>query len=272
VSGLAILTESTTLWSVQAHKREEKMKKIKRLGLVLAVAGLSVPAIAQEEDGPLAYTYATYFQCTGDMSIVDEMMEEDAERMNEFVEDGTIGAWGWLAHHTGGRWQRLAYYQAETMEELLDAYDVVNDDDDRDDSDDDGPSFASVCWGHEDYIWQLNIASSTDERGDVGFSVYYDCDIAREDEAGEIVEEHFAPILNGFVEDGKLASWGWSTHVVGGHVRALQTMTAKDVKSLLAARAAAIEAIYAEDSLAGAEFAEICGKHEDYIWEIQLEN
>lgn len=246
------------------------MRIFKAVALTLAMMGLTLTSLAQEEDGPLAYTYATYFDCTGDMSGVDQMMADDADRMNDLVDDGVITNWGWLAHHTGGNWDRLAYFQAETLEALMDAYDAVNDG--PDDDDEDAPSFSDTCWGHEDYIWQVDSGANSDERGSVGFSVYFDCDITREGDAGDIVDEHFAPILNQFVEDGKLASWGWHSHVVGGHVRALQTMTADDVNSLVAARGEAIEAMYDDNSLAGAEFAKICGKHEDYIWNIQLEN
>ena len=35
------------------------------------------------------------------------------------------------------------------------------------------------------------------------------------------------------VEDGKLTSWGWSSHVVGGKYRKLQTMTGADMKTLM---------------------------------------
>ena len=70
------------------------------------------------------------------------------------------------------------------------------------------------------------------------------------------------------VEEGNLTSRGWSSHVVGGRFRKLQTMTAADHKSLLAARGEAISLIYAEDSEAGTEFSEICGPHVDYMWNI----
>ena len=77
------------------------MKKIKTLGISLGLTVLAVACVAQEEEeGPIAYTYATYFYCTGDMSVVDDMTADDADRMNGLVEDGTISAWGWLAHHT----------------------------------------------------------------------------------------------------------------------------------------------------------------------------
>ena len=68
------------------------MKKIKTLGMSVALTALAFACVAQEEEdaGPIAYTYATYFYCSGDMSGVDKTMAEDAERMNGFVEDGTI--------------------------------------------------------------------------------------------------------------------------------------------------------------------------------------
>ena len=55
---------------------------------------------------------------------------------------------------------------------------------------------------------------------------------------------------------------------MGGEYRKLQTMTAPDHKSLMAARGDAIEALYDDDNEAGAEFSEICGPHVDYIWNI----
>jgi hypothetical protein len=94
------------------------------------------------------------------------------------------------------------------------------------------------------------------------------CDINREERADEIVAEHVAPILDQFVEDGKLTSWGWMSHVVGGRFRRLQTMTAPDLSTLMQARTDAIDAIYAEDNEAGTEFSAICGPHVDYIWNI----
>lgn len=249
------------------------MKMAKILTATIGVTALTLACVAQEEEdeGPIAYTYATYFYCSGGSTDrVDEIVADDAERMDGFVADGTISGWGWLAHHTGGQWQRAFYYQAETMEALLNAYDATNDDDA--DAEDDGPGVGEICPRHDDYIWQIDNGSNTEQRGAAGFSVYFVCDINREERAGEIVDEHIAPILNGFVEDGTLSSWGWSTHVVGGRFRALQTMTAPDMQSLMAGRAKVIDTVYAEDSEAGEEFSAICGPHVDYMWNIQLES
>jgi hypothetical protein len=276
---LAIARYSARLAGLHARANigDLKMKIIKIIATTIGLTALSLSCFAQEEEeGPIAYTYATYFYCGGDsLDRADDIIADDADRMNGFVEDGTILRWGWLEHHTGGGWQRALYYQAESIEALLNAYDAMNADDGEDEAaadDDDGPGFGDICPRHEDYIWQADHGSNSETRGAAGFSVYYMCDLDREQRAGELVEEHMGPILDGFVDDGKLSSWGWSTHVVGGRYRALQTMTAPDMQSLMAARSDVIATVYAEDSEAGTEFAQICGPHSDYLWNIQLEN
>lgn len=250
------------------------MRTIKTLLVTMGLTAIACVSVAQEEEAePEIYTYATYFTCEGGpLSVVDDIIADDAERMDGFVDDGTILRWGWLAHHTGGNWRRIFYYQADSIDALLDAGDAIADtgDDDAED-DDDQADFGDVCGGHDDYIWQVEMGSNNEKRGAAGFSVYYICDVAREERADELVEEHFTPILNKMVEDGSLTSWGWSSHVVGGKYRKLQTMTAADHKTLMQARGAAIEALYADDNEAGEEFSEICGPHTDYLWNIVSE-
>lgn len=261
------------------------MKKFNSLLASLMAVSISSMCLAQEEDAPEMYTYASYFECGGGpLSVADDAIAEDADRLDGLVEDGTIARWGWLAHHTGGKWSRIMYHQADSLDALLDGSDAIggaNDDaTDTDDAadaaadaaaDDAGPTFGSVCTRHDDYIWQVEAGNSGDARGEAGFSVYHLCDSSREERADEIVAEHVAPILDGLVEDGSLASWGWSSHVVGGKFRRLQTMTASDHKTLLAARSKAIEGIYADDNELGAELNDICNSHVDYMWNIQHE-
>ncbi len=251
------------------------MKIIKALLSGIVLSALSLASVAQEEEAPERFTYATYYECGGGgpLSIPDETIAGDAERLNGLVDDGSIAHWGWLGHHTGGNWQRVFYHQADSLEALLDGSDAINDDDadadaTADDDADDGPVFGEVCNRHEDYIWQVENGSGADDRGTAGLSVYLVCDSSREARADEIVDEHVAPIMDGLVEDGSLTSWGWSSHVVGGHFRRLQTMTATDHKAMLAARGKAIAAIYAEDSAMGVELDDICGTHVDYMWDI----
>jgi hypothetical protein len=242
------------------------MKTIISIAVGFTLTFFTLASVAQEEDeGPRAFTYATYFSCPGgSLQRADEIIANDAERWDGFVEDGMISAWGYLSHHTGGRWQRLFYYQAESMAALMDAYDAsgegANEDDNRE--------FGRICSAHEDYIWQVDNGSQGEGRGEAGLSVYHVCDMTREDRANEIVDEHMAPVYNALVKDGKLTSWGWSSHVVGGKYRKLQTMTAKDFKTLLAARGEAIQTMYGDGSGPGREFSEICDSHSDYLWNI----
>jgi hypothetical protein len=101
--------------------------------------------------------------------------------------------------------------------------------------------FGEICGAHEDYIWEAGIGSRgagliPEERGKVGISVYFYCDMSKEERADEIVEEAFAPIYNSHVEKGNIASWGWLKHDFGGKWRRVGTMTGSDIASLLAAR------------------------------------
>jgi len=231
---------------------------------------VSMAVVAQDEE-PASFSYATYFHCNVGMEdAADALMERDAPIIDGLVEDGSIKGWGWLAHHTGGSWRRIRYHMSDSAEGALAALETIGDAIAEVHGEDDpaGDAFSKACPRHDDYLWQNEAGTSSGERGSVGFSVYHFCDINREERADEIVNEHIAPILDKMVEDGKITTWGWLSHVIGGKVRRLQTMTADDIGSLLSARQEAIATIYAEESEAGAEFSEICGPHADYIWNL----
>jgi hypothetical protein len=96
--------------------------------------------------------------------------------------------------------------------------------------------------------------------------------MAKEERADEIVKTVFAPVYDKAVADGKITSWGWNSHVVGGKYRRLATLSAKDFPSLLKARGEILDSIYGEGENAAAnEYATICTSHSDYLWEIQHE-
>ena len=246
------------------------MTTTRSIGVILASSVLTVTALAQEEDAQ-RYTYATYYHCdVGMEDKADAFWMRNAPILDGLVEDGTILTWGWLAHHTGGDWRRIRYHQAaspeaamEALEAMAAAIEEVHGADDPA-----GADFSAACPRHDDYLWQVEAGTAGKERGKVGFSVYHFCDINREDRADEIVAEHVAPILDQMVEDEKITTWGWQSHVIGGRVRRLQTMTAVDMGALLSARQEAIATIYEEDNAAGTELSEICGPHVDYIWNI----
>jgi len=253
------------------------MKTIKTLAIAVGLSALTLSCMAQEDEAPTNYIYASYFYCGGGpLSRVDELTAEGAPIMDQLVEDGTITSWGWYGHHTGGGWQRLSYHTASSLEGAVNGIDAIQaafaaaDDGDDDDADDDQMNFGQICYRHDDYIWRTVVGTDigADTSPKVGFSTYTVCDSSREERADEIAKEHVAPIMDKLVEDGKLMGWGWSVHEVGGRFRKLQTMTGSDHKSVLAARAEAIDAIYINGGEAGAELNDICGSHVDYMWDI----
>ena len=187
------------------------------------------------------------------------------------VADGTIKGWGWLAHHTGGKWRRLRYHSASSIDELLQALQTIGDKIDEASGDDN--TFGQICNQHDDYIWRSVTGSGGDvlsaPRGKVGISVYHQCKMSKENRADELVKTVFAPVYNAHVGDGKLRSWGWSEHMVGGKYRRLGTLTADDWPTLMKMRASIFESL--KDNDLADEFGEICGSHSDYLWEIRYE-
>lgn len=249
---------------------------LNRLIIVFLLA-LLLPfsSFAQEEDeGPSSYLYATYHYCnTSSQDRADEVYAQvNKPAMEKLLADGKITAFGWLSHHTGGKWRRVSYYAAPTLDALLDAGDASGDLMDKADPDGKlGDDFSSACPSHDDYIWaSSNVGTGATERGPAGFSVYFVCNENRESRADEIVAEHFAPIYDKAVADGKLTSWGWSEHWVGGKYRRLLTTSGADHKSLMNARNELIESAFNAEGMEeiGEEFTDICGSHSDYMWDI----
>jgi hypothetical protein len=245
--------------------------------IMMLAAGFALcaaaPASAQEETPP-TFVYATYFEC-------DVARQEQADFIvkaayapvyDAAVDDGTIASWGWMAHQTGGKWRRLLYYSARGLEALVDAPDAINPKIAKANPAAD-EAFSEICGTHDDYIWQVEIGSRGAgeipvERGKVGMSVYFDCDMSNEDEADEIITKQLGPIYNAHIGEGQLASWGWLQHYVGGKWRRAATTTAADLKTLLATRNAIFAEVNEKAEAAGNRFGEICGSHQDYIWEI----
>lgn len=238
----------------------------------LLLTGVFSTALLAQEAAP-TFTYATYFYCsTATQEKADELvMKNSAPHYDAAVKDGTISRWGWMAHHTGGKWRRIQYYQSNSLAGLLKAQETINARIDKAmNGEDDG--FSAICSGHDDYIWQLEAGSAGKTRGKAGLSTYHVCDLNREERADEIVNKVFAPVLNKAVADGKLTSWGWQSHVVGGKYRRLATMTATDHVGLLEAWGDVLDSVYdADDNAAAIEFSDICYSHSDYLWDIQHE-
>ena len=245
---------------------------------VLVLTILAAPAVvrAQQDDEPARpFVYATYYQCdVADQELADMIWKSvQAPIYDEAVDDQTISGWGWLVHHTGGKWRRASYFSAPTIEVLLAAQEILGE---RVQQADPQASarLSRICGAHDDYIWQLVTGSEGEgslavaQSGEAGVSQYMVCKMSEQERADELVKEVFAPIYDGLVSDEKLSGWGWLQHSVGGEYRRLFTLRGEDHATVLEAWGDAVEQMAENHEADMKEFNEICYTHQDYIWDI----
>ena len=232
---------------------------------VLLIAAGTVQAADEPTE---AYVYGTYSVCdlNGQERSDEIFMQLDKPVYDAAVADGTLSSYSYYAHHTGGKWRRGMFFVAPSIAALLDAQKKIGDQIEAKNADLSAEA-SNICNAHEDYIWR-RVAGKTGNAkpGKAVFSVYFVCD-SREAQADAIVTQVFAPVYDKLVDDGKLTSWGYLEHIVGGHVRRVATMTSTDMKSLLAARSELNQAL--TDNPLGDTFTGICSAHEDYMWEVK---
>ena len=244
----------------------------KMTGAMLLQAGLwlafSGTAMAQDDPDDV-FVYATYFHCDAtQQKRADEIFESIQQPAYEdAIKDGDILNYLVYSHHTGGKWRRGVFFTAPSVQALLDAQDKIGEAIDADDENA-GPmqEYGKICNSHTDYIWRRVAGTAgTAPPGKAAFSVYYVCD-GREAQADALVEQVFAPVYDQMVADKKLTSWGYLEHIVGGKIRRVATMNAKDLPALMTARGELIEALI--DNPLGATFNDMCNSHDDYIWNV----
>lgn len=247
-------------------------------GIAACLCLSPLAVLGQNQPIQSSYIYATYFECDpATEARADEIVARTyAPHYNAAVEHGDITGWSWLAHYIGGRWRRALVLNAANMDNLLDASGALGEVI-AESTPEAGRAFSDTCSAHEDYIWQtmdgLSSAGDTGIGAAARFSMYIQCDMSREERADELFREQIAPIYTRHVRDGELMGWAMLEHNVGGQYRRLLTMGAEDHKALMRARAAIIE----EASSGRAERAlrqinEICSQHQDYIWDVQVQN
>ena len=235
-------------------------------------------AQAQDDGNDTLYAYATYFVCSPDgESRADEIIISSFKpNYDAAVEHGDISSWSWMQHYVGGSWRRVLVVTANNMDSLLDASGALGEII-EDQTPEAGRAFSAICASHEDYIWEtvpgVSTGATAGSRGDVGFTIYLECDMNEEDRADELVRDVFGPIYDRYVNNGSLATWNWLAHNVGGNYRRILTMTASDHKTMMKTR----EAILSEFDdrrveRAANEFNEICHRHQDYMWDILVQS
>lgn len=242
------------------------MKKILKGALLLQIC-LLLAAAGTAQAADESFVYGTYFVCdVAQQERADEIFKTlDQQFYDAAVADGSLTAYGLYAHQTGGKWRRLIFSIAPSIQALLDAQKKIGDQSDAKNKKL-GTEFGKICNSHDDYIWRSVAGNAgTMAPGKAAFSTYYVCD-SREVQADAIVTQVFASIYDKMVADGKLTSWGYLEHIVGGRFRRLATMSAPDMKSLMAARADINQVLM--DNPLGDTFTEICDSHDDYMWEV----
>jgi hypothetical protein len=255
--------------------RENDMKRIKYGAWVLPACAclLASPLATAQDKAADRYIYATYSNCDfSKRDRYDEIFDLVEKPVREAaIKDGTINTYSYMAHQTGGQWRRATVHGAGSVQALLDAQKKMGDQADANEKNKKlGAEASAICPSHDDYIWRAVAGNiGTSNRGGATFSTYYVCDQTREAQADAIVTGMLAPVYDKMVADGKLKSWGWLEHIVGGKYRRVETISATDVKSLMEARAALIEAL--DGHPGGDLMTAICGEHSDYIWEIKAQ-
>ncbi len=247
-------------------------------GLIAISLLVSGKVLGQGEQFQRAFAYVSYFECNqAAEDRADEIVTRSyAPHYNNALEQGDIASWSWLAHYVGGKWRRALVVTATNMDDLLDAAgalgEIISDT-----TPEAGRAFNEACPVHEDYIWEttpgVGGAVLGQERAEAGFSAYFQCDSAREERADEIVRDVLGPIYDRHVDSGGITTWSWLQHNVGGPYRRLLSATASDHKTMMESRAAIVEELNnGRTKRAFTQFNEICPIHQDYMWDIVIEN
>jgi hypothetical protein len=239
---------------------------IMTLGSIVTCFAPNLRAATQAQENS-SFIYATYFHCNSGMveRADDAVTTLFASELNGMIKAGTASSWGWLRKNTGGEWARAEYVTAPSLKAVLNAVQELQV---RSDAKPPVKAFEEACSSSEDYVWRVVAGGDArGHRGLVTFSTYYACDQSREMQADALVKRVVGPIYDKLVTDGKLTSWFWAEHIVGGKYRRLATLTAQSRDALIAVREE-LGAAAEHEPLVEA-MTSICESHQDYIWEVK---
>jgi hypothetical protein len=240
---------------------------------LLAVAALSAPvALAQTSK---TFVFGTYYYCTQAKAERADAIFKDhvAPLLKAEIAAGRISAFGWGKHWEGGEWRRLEYTAGKDLDKMVDAREAVIKKLAASDQAKIMEELQTICASHDDYIWasvvgSQNLSDVGRVRSPVAMSTYYVNDQSSDDEANEIVKTALAPILNQHVKEGKIASWNWLEHQMGGKYRHLLVIDGADHKSLLNYWGVLAPAFSKAQPELYRRFGQLCFSHSDYIWDM----
>ncbi len=99
------------------------------------------------------------------------------------------------------------------------------------------------------------------------YTTYFECRPDRESHADEIIATTFKPHYDQAVEQGQIVSWAWMQHYIGGKWRRMLVVVTNELEAALETSGALGEIISDRTPEAGRAFSEICGSHDDYMWQ-----
>jgi hypothetical protein len=233
-------------------------------------AALLVGGLAQAQD---AYIFATYYRCTeAKEKRADELFTQTAAPLLEKqVKAGRLTTFGWSRHWFGGAWRRLEYAVGSNLDQMIDARNEYIKDFTQNPAA--AEEFGTICSSHDDYLWR-RVASSmapsalAKDRPPVAMTTYFQCE-SNEEEADEIVKAAYAPVLNQHVKEGKIASWSWLEHLMGGSVRRALVVDGASHKAMLGYWATLAKTLEASAPEPSKKFGSICHSHSDYVWDLK---
>jgi hypothetical protein len=268
--GLSLILPALPSDQPSPDTKGEKMKTtIVTLAAAACCFAASFPAGAQEKENQI-YISATYFNCNA--ATVDKADDAVAKlfkgELDSMVKDGTVSSWGYLGKEVGGEWARAGYFTGSSLKAVLDAGDKLDAMSGGQKPKPAVTAFEQACGSGEDYIWHVLAGNDAHgHRGKSSFSTYYVCDQSRETQADALVKRVLAPMYDKLVADGKITTWAWAEHIIGGKYRRLATMTAENRDALIAAREGLVAA--AEHDPVDEAMTSICGSHQDFIWDVK---
>ena len=236
---------------------------MRAFGPLLLLIALATPVgvDAQDQDTP-RYAFAMYYECNPNLEgAVDQaVMGSIAPIYQRHVDSGDLDSWAWRAHAIGGPWRRSAVIVASDLETVLETRAAIVREVQAE-----APAAVNLlnagCPVHEDYVWWLMLesqeASATPE-ATPSLTAFYRCDGAPLGEVGTIVRERVGPFLEGMVREGRLTTWAWGGHVMGGVYDQVLYLAGDSHISILQARADL-------NSAGVGNFGQLCSR-EEYAW------
>ena len=229
--------------------------------LILTALVTAVAVDAQDQDTP-RFAFAMYYECDLNLEgAVDQAVMASMEPIYQrYVDSGELDSWAWRAHAIGGPWRRSAVIVAGDLETVLDTRAAI-----VREVQTEAPAAVNLlnagCPVHEDYVWALSFESQeapTTLEPTPSLTAFYRCDGAPPGEVGTIVRERVAPFLEGMVREGRLTTWAWGGHVMGGVYDQVLYLAGDSHISILEARA--------DLNNAGVgNFGQLCSR-EEYAW------